>query len=143
EVVRRHWGGEWVAAQREGRRRAALRVAGAEFCPVEEVEARLRSGLSGHDLRDCYREIVSRILATRMPIEGPIPDLGRHLRDYWHGRDIDLNPGASEGAIAGFETAHGVRLPTDIRSYFAAADGMRDHDADDMLFAWSGLQQVA
>lgn len=50
------------------------------------------------------------------------------LRAYWEKHGFPPAPGASEAEIAAFEDRHGVRLPPDLRAYFAASDGMADHE---------------
>ncbi|MDT4969188.1 MAG: / family [Acidobacteriota bacterium] len=49
--------------------------------------------------------------------------IGQTLKHHWLERDIKLNQGASEEELATFEATHNVRLPGDLRSYFAAANG--------------------
>lgn len=48
------------------------------------------------------------------------------LLAHWEEREMPPAPGASEAEIAGFEGRYGVRLPPDLRAFFAAADGMAD-----------------
>lgn len=50
------------------------------------------------------------------------------LRTYWEKHGFPPAPGASEREIAAFEDRHGVRLPPDLRAYFAVSDGMADHE---------------
>jgi hypothetical protein len=48
---------------------------------------------------------------------------GETLKRYWLRHGIKLNRGASEDGLAAFEAKYHVRLPKDMREYFAAVNG--------------------
>ncbi len=57
------------------------------------------------------------------------------LQKYWLRHGIKLNDGASENALAAFEAMHEVRLPEDLREYFASVNGFDDTvDDNDVTF---------
>lgn len=62
-------------------------------------------------------------------------DFGRALRHDWSARGVGYNPRVSEESLCEFEARHGVRLPADLRGYFAVVDGMNAW-TDQNLFGW-------
>jgi hypothetical protein len=48
---------------------------------------------------------------------------GETLKRYWLRHGIKLNRGVSEDELAAFEDVYRVRLPKDLREYFAAVNG--------------------
>ena len=67
--------------------------------------------------------------------------VGEALRKFWTRQGVRLRPGASEEEMAAFEARYGVRLPSDLREYFAAADGF-DGSTDDETITFLGLDEV-
>jgi len=58
------------------------------------------------------------------------------LLAHWGERGFPAAPGASEAEIAAFEGRYQIRLPPDLRAYFAMADGMADSEQyEDAPFA--------
>jgi hypothetical protein len=51
----------------------------------------------------------------------------------WRNAGVRLNPGASAEDLQRLEDALGAPLPSDLRAYFAIADGMREGEIDDDL----------
>jgi hypothetical protein len=49
--------------------------------------------------------------------------VGESLRKCWLRQGVGLNPGASADDLAAFEARYHVRLPSDLRDYFAAVNG--------------------
>jgi len=72
------------------------------------------------------------------------------LRDYWQKRKNTwyrigpkLRPGASERRLLGFEAKYGVRLPEDMRGYFALVDGMEKYSTEgEWLFSFWELGRL-
>jgi hypothetical protein len=58
----------------------------------------------------------------------------------WRSQGVHFRPGASAESIESFEQTYGVVLPTDLRTYFLAADGMGGtemwEEDSDMLAFW-------
>ena len=53
------------------------------------------------------------------------------LAEHWRCHGAEPGAGASESEIAAFEADHGIRLPVELRAYFAAFNGLA-HGRDDM-----------
>lgn len=74
--------------------------------------------------------------------------LSDRLRTYWSAQGVKLPTGVPAGRLEEFESRHGVRLPTDLRDYFLAIDGMGPEDLnppfrwEDNLFRFFPLHQV-
>jgi hypothetical protein len=70
-----------------------------------------------------------------------VDDLWRRLIDHWRGRGVAIRPGVDAAGVARFEAAYGVRLPDDLRDYFAAVNGTGTNLDDDLFRFWS-LEEV-
>lgn len=53
-------------------------------------------------------------------------ELWDRLRATWRAGRLTVRPGASVAEVEDFERTHGVLLPSDVRDYFLAVDGMED-----------------
>lgn len=49
--------------------------------------------------------------------------VGETLKKFWLRQGIKLNSGASRDGLDSFESNHGVRMPEDLRGYFASVNG--------------------
>ena len=56
------------------------------------------------------------------------------LITYWHAQGVPTGTGATERAIAAFERSNGVRLPADVRAYFARVNGTAKYDDQGIVF---------
>ena len=71
--------------------------------------------------------------------------IGESLRKFWLRQGVKLNVGASEDELASFEAKYRVRLPSDLRDYFAAANGFDGSETwmtDDEVITFLGLEEV-
>ena len=71
--------------------------------------------------------------------------IGESLRKFWLRQGVKLNPGSSEDELAAFEAKYRVRLPSDLREYFAAANGFDGSETwmtDDEVITFLGLNEV-
>jgi hypothetical protein len=74
--------------------------------------------------------------------------LGEKLRTSWSTRGVNLPAGVPAARLEEFESRYGVRLPSDLRDYFLATDGMGPEDlnppfgGEDDLFRFFPLHQV-
>ena len=71
--------------------------------------------------------------------------VGESLRKFWLRQGIKLNLGASEDGLAAFEAKYHVRLPSDLRDYFAAVNGFNGSETwmtDNEVITFLGLDEV-
>ncbi len=61
---------------------------------------------------------------------------------FWKDLKYDINPGASIEQVEAFESHYSVRLPPDLRKFYATVDGMREWMCDDGLNSWLMLGLV-
>ena len=61
---------------------------------------------------------------------------------YWRSQGVESGGGASAAEIDAFERDWGVRLPPEVRMYFATLNGMRDDAWDDEFIAFWNLARV-
>jgi hypothetical protein len=52
--------------------------------------------------------------------------IGARAKSYWSRHGVKLRSGVAEQDIVAFEKKFGVRLPQDVREFFAVVDGMDD-----------------
>ena len=71
----------------------------------------------------CVRARSIRALDLSVLGKGKMFSVGETLKRYWLRRGIKLNHGVSEDELAAFEAKFHVRLPEDVREYFAAVNG--------------------
>jgi cell wall assembly regulator SMI1 len=64
------------------------------------------------------------------------------LRGYWMQKGIKIRPGVSLQQIESFESRNLVRLPPDLRRYFATVDGMEEGETDTDMFSFLSLEAV-
>jgi len=65
------------------------------------------------------------------------------VRERWQSAGVTPRPGAATPDIDAFERHHGVRLPTEVRAFYAEMDGMPSGAWDeDLLSVWP-LAEVA
>ena len=64
------------------------------------------------------------------------------LRAYWMEKGIKTRPGASPQDVQLFESRYLVRLPSDLRDYYATIDGMEDGATDPDMFTFLPLRAV-
>jgi hypothetical protein len=60
----------------------------------------------------------------------------------WRADGIGPNPGATPEAIDRLERLIGTRLPEDVRSFFALADGIEDGYTDDYLLGFWSIDKI-
>lgn len=68
-----------------------------------------------------------------------------NLIAHWKAEGISIASGNAEAALVDFEVQNAVRLPSDLRQYFALADGMPRHrgsDCDRNGFSFWPLSEV-
>jgi cell wall assembly regulator SMI1 len=71
--------------------------------------------------------------------------VGESLRKFWLRQGVRLNPAASEDELAAFEAKYHVRLPSDLREYFAAVNGFDGSEywmTDNEAITFLGLDEV-
>ena len=68
--------------------------------------------------------------------------LWARLADHWRTHGAAPGTGTSEAAITDFEKQHGVRLPSDLRAYFATLNGLAN-GRDDMTNETIGFWRLA
>jgi hypothetical protein len=64
------------------------------------------------------------------------------VRKQWRAAGIDPRPGAAAADLDAFERRHGVRLPSDVRAFYAEADGMPPGAWDKELLSFWPLAEV-
>ncbi len=67
------------------------------------------------------------------------------LKKFWRRQGIKLCPGATEDELVAFENKHHVRLPEDLRKYFAATNGFDGSErlmTDDEGITFLGLDEM-
>lgn len=67
------------------------------------------------------------------------------LKRFWLRQNIKLNAGASEAQLATFERKHNVRLPPDLRDYFATVNGFDGSEhwmTDENVIEFLSLDEV-
>jgi hypothetical protein len=70
---------------------------------------------------------------------------GETLKRYWLRHGIKLNRGASEDELTAFEAEYHVRLPEDVREYFAAVNGFDDSEnwmTDENVITFLALHEM-
>jgi hypothetical protein len=71
-----------------------------------------------------------------------VNELLAELAAYWRSQGVEPAGGASLVEIEAFEWARGVRLPPDVRAYFATLNGTRDDAMDQELISFWSLDRV-
>ncbi len=69
-------------------------------------------------------------------------DILKRLAEYWRAHGAAPGSGAPEAEIAAFELRHAVRLPSELREYFATLNGLA-HGRDDMDNETIGFWRLA
>jgi hypothetical protein len=69
-------------------------------------------------------------------------DLLKRLRDHWTGQGTKHRTGESLEQIELFELRYQIRLPPDLRGYFASIDGMEYGDTDADMFSFLRLKKI-
>jgi len=67
------------------------------------------------------------------------------LKTYWLRQGVKLRPGVSEDELAAFEAHYNVRLPDDLREYFAAVNGFDGSEhwmTDNEVITFLGLEEM-
>jgi hypothetical protein len=63
--------------------------------------------------------------------------------ERWRVAEVAIPDGVDRNAIAGFEARCGVRLPADMREYFATVNGMGNRaEMDDDMYGFWRLEEV-
>lgn len=71
--------------------------------------------------------------------------LAETLKRFWLHQGVKLNAGASETELGAFERKYNVRLPEDLREYFATVNGFRGLEhwvTDENLISFLSLDEV-
>ena len=72
-----------------------------------------------------------------------VPSLGERLRSRWLAQGLAVRPGVSAGVIQSFEARYQLRLPEDLRGYFAEVNGTGQYSqVDDNLFCFWSLEEM-
>jgi hypothetical protein len=58
----------------------------------------------------------------------------QQIIERWHADNIPIRPGVDAAKIAMFESRYGIRLPADMREYFATVNGTGDHFDEEFFF---------
>jgi hypothetical protein len=66
----------------------------------------------------------------------------QRLKGYWLQNGIKLKPGVTLQQIESFEARYLVRIPPDLRAYFATVDGMEEGETDPEVFSFLPLKAV-
>jgi hypothetical protein len=66
----------------------------------------------------------------------------QRLKNHWLSHDVKFNAGVSEASLAAFEAEFNVLLPSDLRDYFLAMNGMPDEVTDDDLNRFWMLEEL-
>jgi hypothetical protein len=64
------------------------------------------------------------------------------LKCYWMQKGIKIRSGVSPKQIQSFESRYQIRLPPDLRVYFATIDGMEEGETDPDMFSFLSLELV-
>jgi hypothetical protein len=71
------------------------------------------------------------------------PSIGERLKACWLAQGLVVRPGVSTGAIQTFEARYQVRLPEDLRDYFAVVNGTGQYSyVDDNGFCFWSLEEM-
>jgi hypothetical protein len=63
-------------------------------------------------------------------------ELMTRLNAYWTQTNVSIRPGSSDLEIEAFESRYYVRLPADLREYFATIGGMEENAFDENMFSF-------
>jgi hypothetical protein len=67
------------------------------------------------------------------------------LKTLWLRQGVNLRPGATEDEFAAFQATYNIRLPEDLREYFAAVNGFDGSEhwmTDDEVITFLGLHEM-
>jgi hypothetical protein len=64
------------------------------------------------------------------------------VRQHWQTAGVDARPGVAPADLDAFERQNGIRLPDEIRAFYAEADGMPPGAWDEDLFSFWPLANV-
>lgn len=64
------------------------------------------------------------------------------LSAYWTQTNASIKPVSSDLEIEAFESLHRIRLPADLREYFATVGGMEENTFDENMFSFIPLNKV-
>lgn len=71
--------------------------------------------------------------------------VGETLKKFWLRQGIKLNSGASQDELDSFEVKHSVRMPEDLRDYFASVNGFDGSEhwmTDENVITFLSLDEV-
>jgi len=66
----------------------------------------------------------------------------RRLKNHWSDGRVKIRPGVSRQQIEEFESQYNVRMPLDLREYFASVDGTEKDTCDSKIFSFLRLEAV-
>jgi cell wall assembly regulator SMI1 len=64
------------------------------------------------------------------------------LRRHWLQNGIKIRNGLSLQQIESFESSYAIRIPPDLRTYYATMDGMEEGETDSEMFSFLPLESV-
>ncbi len=68
--------------------------------------------------------------------------IGEALKRFWLRQGIKLCRGATGDELAAFEAKHNIRLPEDLRDYFAVVNGFDGWQTDDNVITFLSLDEM-
>ena len=71
-----------------------------------------------------------------------LPDALAAMLRRWRASGARVRPPLAPYTLASSEVRHRVRLPDDLRAYWAVCDGMEDTDSDEQMWSFWSLDRI-